>query len=200
MSKRPTLDVSHVPTVAFGSRTTLWLGFVGVIIVEGMMILLVIVAYFYLAALSSDWPPGGSAPPLSAGVANTVVLLLSIVPAVRLKRAAAKADLGRVRALLIVLSVIAAATVALSGWAFATLDTRWDANAYGSLVWMLLGMHAFALVAAALVIWVLAAYMFGGVVDGHRYMNAYESGDFWLLAAFLWLPTWFVIYMAPRLL
>jgi heme/copper-type cytochrome/quinol oxidase subunit 3 len=199
VSERPTLDVSRVPTVAFGARTTLWLGFVGVIIIEGVMILLVIVAYFYLAALSADWPPGGRPPPLPAGVANTVVFLLSIVPAARLKRAAAKAELGRARALLVVLSVIAVATIALSGWGFASLDTRRDANAYGSLVWMLLGMHALALIAAALVIWVLAVYMFLGLVEGHRYMNVYESADFWLLAAFLWLPTWFVIYVAPRL-
>lgn len=200
MSERPTLDVSRLPTVAFGARTTLWLGFVGVIVVEGMMIGLVIFAYFYLAAVSTTWPSGAAAPPLPVGVASTVVFLASIVPAVRLKRAAASADLGRVRALLVLLSAFAMATMVLIGWAFASLEPRWDANAYGSLLWMLLGMHAVALIAAALVIWVLAVYMYRGVVEGRRYMNAYEAADYWLLAVFLWLPTWFVIYVAPRLL
>lgn len=41
--------------------------------------------------------------------------------------------------------------------------------------------------------------MFWGTAEGQRFMNVYESGDYWLLAAFLWLLTWLVIYVAPRL-
>jgi hypothetical protein len=32
------------------------------------------------------------------------------------------------------------------------------------------------------------------------YMNVYDSGDYWLLAAFLWLATWLVAYVSPRFL
>ena len=196
--RRPTLDVSHVPTVAFGPRTTVWLGFVGVIIVEGMMIALTIVAYFFLGARAAEWPPHATPPALAAGTVNTAVFLLSIAPALWLKRAARQGDLARVRVLLLVLSVTAIATLGVIGWAFATLNTRWDDDAYGSLVWMLLGMYALALIAAALVVWVLAAFMFGGPVEGRRFMNVYEAGDYWLLAIALWLATWAVVYVAPR--
>ena len=195
---RPTLDVSHVPTVAFGPRTTVWLGFVGVIIVEGMMIALTIVAYFLLGARAAEWPPHATPPALAAGTVNTAVFLLSIAPALWLKRAARRGDLARVRVWLLVLSVIAIATLGVIGWAFATLNTRWDDDAYGSLVWMLLGMYALALIAAALVIWVLAVFMFSGPAEGRRFTNVYEAGDYWLLAIALWLSTWAVIYLAPR--
>lgn len=197
--QRRTLDVSRLPTVAFGARSTLWLGFAGVIVVEGMMILLTIVAYFYLGMLTQDWPPGRIPPPLAAGVVNTGLFVTSVVPAMWLKRAARLGDLARVRALLLVLSAAAVATMVASGWVFASLDTRWDDNAYGSVIWMLLGTHAVVLIAAALVLWVLTVYMFWGMAEGQRFMNVYESGDYWLLAVFLWLPTWFVIYVAPRL-
>lgn len=200
MTQRPTLDVSHVPTVAFGPRTTVWLGFVGVIIVEGMMILLVIVGYFYLRARAPDWPPGVAPPPLSIANANTAVFVFSIWPAAWLKRAAARGDLGGVRQWMLTLSAAAVITMVLTGWTFASLNVRWDANAYGSLVWMLLGTEAVVLIAAALIIWVLTVYVFWGIAEGRRFVNFYASADYWLLAVSLWLATWAVIYLAPRVL
>ena len=200
MTERPPLDVSHLPTVVFGPRTTVWLGFVGVIIVEGMMILLIIVAYFYLRARGADWPPGLTPPPLVAATANTALFVISTLPAVWLKRAAEQGDLTRVRRWLLALCAAAITTIVLTGWAFASLNVRWDSHAYGSLVWMLLGTEAVVLVVAALVIWVLTAYMFWGPVEGRRFVNVYESADYWLLAVVLWLATWAVIYVAPRVL
>lgn len=196
---RPELDVSHLPTVVFGPRSTLWLGFAGVIVVEGMMIMLLIVAYFYLWTRSGDWPALFAPPPFAAGLVNTGVFLLSIVPAAWLKRAAKRNDLGRVRVLLLVLSIIAVITIGVSGWGFASLNARWDSNAYGSVVWMLLGTHALVLIAAALLLWALTAFSHLRKVDGARLMNMYEAGDYWLLAISLWLATWAVIYVAPRL-
>lgn len=98
------------------------------------------------------------------------------------------------------LSAAAIATIGLSGWAFASFNVRWDSNAYGSLVWMLLGTEVVVLVAAALNIWVLTAYLVWGVVEGRRFMNVYESADYWLLTVALWFATWTVIYVAPRVL
>ena len=40
------------------------------------------------------------------------------------------------------MSVIGAATVAIRFWEFAHLNVRWDQNAYGSILWLLLGLHA----------------------------------------------------------
>ena len=193
------LDVSHVPTVVFGARTTVWLGFVGVIVVEGTMIFLIIVGYFYLRARGTDWPPGVSPPPVAAATATTAAFLLSVWPAVLLKRAAVQGDLGRVRSWLLVLSAAALTTMALVGWAFTSLNVRWDTNAYGSMVWMLLGTEAVVLIFAALIVWVLTVFMFWGLAEGQRFVNVYESGDYWLLAVTLWLATWLVIYVAPHL-
>jgi heme/copper-type cytochrome/quinol oxidase subunit 3 len=200
MTGRPSLDVSSLPTVVFGPRTTLWLGFVGVIIVEGMMILLTIVGYFYLRARAMDWPPGATPPPMAAATANTVLFVISTLPAAWLKRAAERGDGERVRTWLLVLSFGAVTAIGLSGWAFASLNVRWDTDAYGSLVWMLLGTEVVVLLAAALEIWVLTAYLFWGTREGRRFVNAYHAADYWLLAAVLWLATWAVIYVAPRVL
>lgn len=200
MTERPPLDVSRLPTVVFGPRTTLWLGFGGVIIVEGMMILLIITGYSYLWTRGTDWPPGVTPPPLMAATANTAVFVISTVPALWLKRAAERGDLGRVRTWLLVLSAAAVTTIVFSGWAFVSLNIRWDSDAYGSLVWMLLGTEVVVLVAAALVIWVLTAYMVWGTIEGRRFMNVYHSADYWLLSVVLWLAAWAVIYVAPRVL
>jgi heme/copper-type cytochrome/quinol oxidase subunit 3 len=121
-------------------------------------------------------------------------------PAALLKRAAEQGNVGLVRQQLLVLSTVAVATLALIGWSFMSLNVRWDTNAYGSLVWMLIGTHVVALTAAALILWVLTIYMYTGVIEGRRFMNVYESGDYWLLAVFLWLAAWAVVYVAPRVL
>jgi hypothetical protein len=54
------------------------------------------------------------------------------------------------------------------------------------------------LIAAALVVWVLAGFIFSGAVEGRRFLNVYEAGDYWLLAVFLWLSISTVIYVRPR--
>ena len=200
MTKRRTLDVSHLPTVVFGTHTTIWLGFIGVVIVEGTMILLIIVGYFYLQVRGVDWPTGVSAPPHAAATSTTAVFVLSMWPAALLKRAAQQGSVGLVRRRLLMLSAAAVAMLALIGWSFISLNVRWDTNAYGSLVWMLIGTYAVAFIAAALILWVLTIYMFTGMLEGRRFMNVYQSADYWLLAAALWLAVWTVIYIAPRVL
>lgn len=164
------------------------------------MILLIIVAYFYLRARQMDWPPSVAPPPLAAATTATAVFIVSVWPAAFLKRAAEQGNLAHVRRGLVLLSTAAVATLALIGWSFVSLNVRWDTNAYGSLVWMLIGTHVVALTAAALILWVLTIYMFTGVIEGRRFMNVYESADYWLLAVVLWLATWAVVYIAPRVL
>ena len=57
--RRPlTLDVSDLPSVAFGHRNTTWLANVFYMAIEGMMFALMFATYFYLRTRSTAWPPG----------------------------------------------------------------------------------------------------------------------------------------------
>jgi heme/copper-type cytochrome/quinol oxidase subunit 3 len=57
MSKRPGVEVGHLPVTAFGSRDPLWWGVVALICVESMMFALLWVTYFFMRGNESQWPP-----------------------------------------------------------------------------------------------------------------------------------------------
>src|SRR4029078_295844 len=91
--RRPlTLDVSGLPSVAFGHRNTTWLANVFYMAIEGMMFALMFATYFYLRKRSTNWPPGHLPPALGLGVANALVFLASIIPAWIVKRRAPERD------------------------------------------------------------------------------------------------------------
>jgi cytochrome c oxidase subunit III len=94
---RPVLDVSDLPNVAFGSKNVSWLANVLYMTIEGTMFALVIASYFYLRTRSTEWPPGNSPPYVWFGVANSILLLISILPAYWIKAKAPTGDRGKVR-------------------------------------------------------------------------------------------------------
>src|ERR1051325_929667 len=79
--KHGDLDVSALPPIASGERTTVWWGVLGLLVIEGTMFALLAATYFYLLRNFESWPPAGTpAPDLLAGTANMILLLISIWP------------------------------------------------------------------------------------------------------------------------
>jgi cytochrome c oxidase subunit 1/cytochrome c oxidase subunit I+III len=75
LTHRPTLDVSGLPTVVFGSRSILWWATMGLAIIEGTMFAILIATYFFLRTRVGDWPPGVLPPYLLWGTINTGIFL-----------------------------------------------------------------------------------------------------------------------------
>jgi cytochrome c oxidase subunit III len=98
MSDVRTLDVSTLPPGAFGSRSLMWWGTLGIVLIEGAAFALAIGAYFFLATRYPHWPPSGVvAPDLTWGTINTIVLLVSMVPNELAKRAGEHVNLSASR-------------------------------------------------------------------------------------------------------
>jgi cytochrome c oxidase subunit I+III len=83
---------------------------------------------------------------------------------------------------------------------FRSLNSTWDANAYASVTWTLLGLHTVHLVTDWFDTVVLTALFYTDRVEGKRYMDASENADYWYFVVFAWLPIYAVLYFAPRLL
>jgi heme/copper-type cytochrome/quinol oxidase subunit 3 len=194
------LDVSHVPTVVFGRRSLIWWGTLGMIAIEGTMFAIVIVSYFYLRTRVTDWPPGVMPPALLYGAVNTAVYVLSVVPNQWVKKHAEEGHLQRVRLGLLVMTGIGIINLVLRAFEFSALNCQWDANAYASVLWTLLGLHTVHVATDWVDTAVLAVLFLTGPVDGKRYMDASENADYWYFVVITWIPIWFVIYFAPRLL
>jgi heme/copper-type cytochrome/quinol oxidase subunit 3 len=201
MSEARTLDVSALPPGAFGSRTLTFWGTLGIIVIEGTVFALAIGAYFYLVTRFPAWPPHGVAPPdLRWGTLNTVLLLASLVPNELARRAGENVALQRVRLWMVVCLAFALAFNVARVYEFAHLNVSWDHDAYGSIVWLLLGLHTTHIITDFLDTAVLAVLMFVGPIEERRFVDVEENAVYWYFVVLAWLPIYGVIYWAPRVL
>ena len=200
MKDRPTLDVSHLPAYAFGHRSLLWWGTVGMIVIESMVFALSVVTYFYLRNRSSLWPPSAPPPALFYGTLNTVIMLASAIPNEWVKKKAEKEDLRAVRIGLVICMVLSVAFLVVRVYEFKTLNCKWDTNAYGSSVWAIMGFHTAHLLTDALDTAVLTVLMFTGPIEGRRFVDVSENCFYWYFVVLAWVPLYAVVYLAPRFL
>ena len=200
MNHPRTLDVSRLAPGAFGYRSVLWWGTLGMIVIEATAFALTVGAYFYLRTRVTTWPPNVPPPDHLWGAVNTVVLLASAIPNELVRRAAHRVDLSKVRLWMIVCLVFAVAFNLIRIFEFGSLNCRWDTNAYASVVWLLLGLHTVHIVTDFLDTAVLAALMFVGPIEERRFVDVSESSGYWYFVVLAWLPIYGVIYWAPRLI
>ncbi len=195
------LDVSSLPPVAFGPRTTIWWGVIGLLAIEGTMFAILIATYFYLRQNFATWPPLGTPPPdLFAGAVNMALLLLSIWP-MRVAHRAALAERRRpIWIALAICTVIGLVSMALRGFEFAATHCRWYTNAYGSILWTTLGVHLGHLIASTLENILVAILMWTGPVERKHFVDANVNAVYWYFVVLAWLPVYAIIYFAPRLL
>lgn len=198
-ARRTALDVAMIPEYGFGHRSILWWATASMMIIEGMVFALVIVSYLYLKGRVPHWPPSGPGPDLRWGTINTVILLASCVPNALTKKAAEQLDLARTRLWLAVCLVFAVGFNVVRALEFTTLNVRWDSNAYGSVVWLALGLHTVHVVTDFLDSTVLGAVMFFGPIDEHRFVDVSENALYWYFVVLTWLPIYAVIYFGPRI-
>jgi heme/copper-type cytochrome/quinol oxidase subunit 3 len=138
-------------------------------------------------------------PDLTWGTLNTVVLLLSAIPNEWTRRMARREDLGKVRIGLVVCIAFAVVFLVVRAVEFGALNVSWDTNAYGSVVWMLLGLHTVHLITDFLDTAVLTVLMFTGPLEGRRFVDVSENAEYWWFVVIAWPPIYFVIYWFPRL-
>jgi heme/copper-type cytochrome/quinol oxidase subunit 3 len=199
MRHHPVEDVSHLPTSGFGPVSPIWWGTLGFIALEGTGFALAAGAYLYLRQVNPQWPIAVAPPSHWPGTAMVVVLLLSLWPNALADRAAREKRLDRVQLWLIVMTILGFAALGIRGWEFAQLNVRWDSNAYGSIVWFILGLHATHLITDLGDTLVLAALMFTRHVNDKRYGDISDNAFYWYFVVASWLALYALIYGAPRL-
>jgi heme/copper-type cytochrome/quinol oxidase subunit 3 len=192
------LDVSELPSYGFGHRSILWWATACMMAIEGTVFALAIVSYFYLRTHSATWPMSSRPPALTFGTLNTVILLLSLAPNEWAKRAAERHDLRGVRIALVLCMLFALAFLAVRWLEFGALHCRWDENAYGSIVWTLMGLHTLHLVTDTYDSGVVTALTFVETMDGKRFVDVSENAVYWYFVVLSWLPIYVVVYWAPR--
>jgi heme/copper-type cytochrome/quinol oxidase subunit 3 len=199
VKERIVADLSRLPTNAFGARSVTWWGTAAFVIIEGMGFGLAIAVYLYLAQLAPEWPIGVPPPDLGAGSVLTAILLASAVPNHLSKAWAKRQDLPRVRWALIVMCLFGLLPLAVRAFEFRALNVWWDFNAYGSILWVMLGLHTAHLATDVVDTMVLTTLMW--TRHGHsprRFDDVTDNAFYWNFVVLSWLPIYLLIYWIPR--
>ena len=192
-------DLSGLPRHTFGPTALTWWGTLGFMALEGCGFLLAGGSYLYLMTLAQKWPLNAPQPDPWPGTIVTLLLLGSLPLNFLLSRWARAEDLVRVRWGLIGMSLLGLLPLIVRIFEFPALNARWDSNAYGSIVWFLLGLHTTHLLTDLGDTLVLTALMFTRHGEnGRRFGDVSDNAFYWDFVVLTWLPIYGMLYWLPR--
>lgn len=198
MAHRAVQDLSGLPTYGFGHRSPVWWGTLGFVAIETMGFALAVGSYLYLVHINPHWPLGNTVPNHWPGTILTALLVLSVWPNWLADRYGEEENLPGVRRYLLVMSAVGLGTVAIRFYEFGNLAVNWDQNAYGSMIWVLLGLHATHLITDVGDTLVLTALMFTKHARGKRFSDVSDNAFYWYFVVLAWLPIYILVYWVPR--
>jgi cytochrome c oxidase subunit III len=200
MRERIAIDLSRLPLHGLGRASVTWWGTMAFMLIEGTGFALVIAVYLYLMSLASSWPIDAPLPQLLPGTIVTLILIASVVPNYLIARWAERQDLGKVRIGMIIMSLLGLAPLIVRAFEFPALRVSWDTNAYGSVVWTLLGLHTTHIITDLADTLVLVALMFTRHGQNlRRFGDVQDNAMYWNFVVAAWLPIYACIYWVPRL-
>jgi heme/copper-type cytochrome/quinol oxidase subunit 3 len=168
-------------------------------LIEGITFAMAIAIYFYLRQNVPQWPLSASPPALTYGTLNTLVLIASIWPNQWTMQAGREENPRKVRIGMAICLAFAVVYLVLRAFELKHLNCNWDTNAYGSVVWLIMGLHTLHLITDAGDTAVLLALMFKQPIRGKSYSDVNDNGVYWYFVVLAWLPIYLVIYWAPRI-
>jgi heme/copper-type cytochrome/quinol oxidase subunit 3 len=134
---------------SFATRTTkpvystAWWGMAALIATESMIFVVLLGGYFFLRASTPHWPPAGlHGPELRLAVPFSFVLWGSSIPIFYAEAAIRRGSQRGLRAGLLMSGCMGAAFLAFTLKDFRDLTFGWRDNAYGSIYYLIVGLHA----------------------------------------------------------
>lgn len=200
MKQRIVLDVAKLPECGLGSLSVTWWGTLAFMLIEGTGFALAVTVYLYLFSIAPTWPTNVLPPDLLPGVLTTATLLVSAIPNIILNRWAKTGDIRKVRIGLIVMTLFGVALMVIRVFEFRGLNVSWDTNAYGSVVWLLLGLHTTHVITDLIDTVVLGVLMFTRHGDTpRRFGDVQDNALYWNFVIITWLPVYACIYGLARI-
>src|SRR4051812_3167216 len=144
------VNVKGLPKHRFDAHAPIWWGNLWLLAIETTMFAAAFAAYFYLQQNFQLWPPPNTStvfgtdpvPDLTAATALLVLLVLSCLPMALMDRAARRGSQRAVQLWLGVCLLMGLAMFVLRAYEFGATKFNWDSNAYGSITWAILVLHA----------------------------------------------------------
>lgn len=196
MTPSDTLDVSGLPSYAFGRRDPRWLAVMLLIAIEGSVFGLMVFVYFYTRSRLQVWPPTSVGPrELVFGAAVSGTLLLSALTTHFVNRSVCVANLAGARRWLGVTTLLSAVALALRAAEMTGLPFRWDSNVFGSVFWGTLALHTMHLIAGNVENVLFLALLYRGPIEKKHLVDLEVNGVYWYFVVLSWLPLYAVFYL-----
>ena len=194
----PALDLARLPSSGFGAHGLWWWAGLAFMLMETAGFGLAGAAYLFLIDANPHWPISARPPDLLWGTAQTLLLALSLPPALALSKAARRRDLSAVRRLGAAVAALNALSVVVRAFEFTRLNTRWDQDAYGSITWTLILLHTVHLLTDFVDTLFLTVVLFTHPVATDRFADVDDDALYWAFVVITWAPLYLLIYWAPR--
>jgi heme/copper-type cytochrome/quinol oxidase subunit 3 len=206
-AKNTALDVSKLPTTLFDAHSALWWGNALLLAIETAMFGILIAIYFSVMMQTDPFPPPRverlpvlyqSYPNLTLPIIGLIVILVSMIPAVMLDKSARNRRVGMIKILLPITLTLNIVAIIIRYYEFDSLLFKWEDNAYGSITWMILGMHMFHLIVLACEDIFLLAWTYVKGVDDKHILDITVLGVYWYWVVGVWLVLFGIVYLVPR--
>lgn len=198
-TRRRLLDVSALPRHSSGPSELTWWGNVGFMVIEGFTLIICGIVYLYLRRNFDSWPPLRTfAPDLTIPTLSLLALVIATVFAHLEGHAGQRLDVPAAK-LWGVCGVVMNAVVLVMRWfELSSLNTRWDNDAYGSIVWFTLGFHATLLVLVFLEDFFYTLVTFTKGLDAKEGGHMIEKAEYAYFVLAIWVVMYIIIYLSPR--
>jgi cytochrome c oxidase subunit III len=200
MTPARTLDVSGLPPFEISNRAPLWWGQVLLCAIEGSVFFILIAMYFYIRLSVDVWPPPG-VPPLavSAPTIALVPLVLSAFGSYFATEGAKKNNRALILGGLTANLVLALIFLGLRFIEWNTFNFTWESDIHGTLVWSILFLHTFDVIADLFMTAVLIIIVATGKYGPQQRLGVHVDSVVWYFLVAIWVPLYLVVYWGPHL-
>ncbi len=192
-------DVSQLPDVTFGPRSTPWWGTIGFMITEGLTLVICAFAYLYLRKNFYHYPPlGTKLPSLGIPIIQLIVMGISVIPMWFAARYARRLDVNGARIALLIAFVIKLGILVLRWYEFLALNTQWNTDAYGSAAWVVMGFHTTMLILDVAEDAGFALILWTGRARASTLSDVVDDCVYWYFTVIAWVPLFVMLFLYPR--
>lgn len=204
MPEGHTGEVGATPTAqkaaaeaALPVRSSNWWGMVWFIATEATFFAFLIAGYVYLRAVSPVWPPPGTpkAELLFPSI-NTVILLLSGVPAYFAQGAIRNGNQKGLRVGLLLSALLGAIFLAGQVYEYATASFGLTTSVFGAGFFVLTGFHGAHVLAGITMLLVALVMSLGGRFSPEHHFGVEFASTYWHFVDLVWILLFTVLYLA----
>jgi len=182
---------------ALDRRDLSWWGMALFIATEATLFVYLIASYFYVGGAATRWPP--VTPEIRMTAINTVLLLLSSGSAIGADRSVRRGRIGPFKVWLIVTILLGAAFLSLQLYEYTALGFHAQTNAYGSLFYLITGLHGAHVAAGILILFYVLVRAFAGHFGTVHNAAARNAILYWHFVDAVWVVVFTALYLLPRL-